>query len=127
MSVHLLKERKMTSRQIDSELVELAELAIGNAYYFAFSQLAANFQAVGVGLNEDRLAERLSQMSSLYSSQWESMAPEALQIATKDADGKLVVRKTLLDALRDESAVSIELLGKEIFQWKPPVGWYFVG
>ena len=117
----------MASREIDFELVELAELAIGNAFYSAYSQLAANFQALGKGLDGDRLADRLSTMSSLYSSQWERMAPGALPVATTEAEGKRVEHKSLLDALRDENAVSIELLGKEIFQWKPPTGWYFVG
>ncbi len=117
----------MSKRQIEDNVTELAELAIGNAFYRAFSQIAANFQAIGEGLNEDRLAERLSTMSSLYSSLWDDLAPEALQISVTDAQGQRNVKNTLLDALHDEDAVSIELLGKEIFQWKPPIGWYFVG
>lgn len=117
----------MTTREIDAELVELAELAIGNAFYRAYSQLAANFQAIGKGLNDDRLAERLSTMSGLYSSQWDRLAPVALPIAIKDAAGQLISKTTMLEALRDESAMSIELLGKEVFQWKPPIGWYFLG
>lgn len=117
----------MSKRQIDDELIELAELAIGNAFYHAYSQLAANFQAVGDGLNEDRLADRLSTMSSLYSSKWDSLTPSPLHVAVKNKNSELTSKTTLLDALRDESAVSVELLGKEVFQWRPPTGWYFVG
>lgn len=117
----------MQKREIDGEVIALAELALANSFYTAYSQLAANYQAAGLGLDEDRLAERLSTMSSLYSSQWDRLAPATLPIATKDARGQLHSKATILDALRDESAVSIELHGAEVFHWRPPIGWYFVG
>lgn len=46
---------------MNSEITALAELAIANKFFHAFHKLAAEYVALGKGLNEERLIGRLSQ------------------------------------------------------------------
>lgn len=111
----------MTSQHLDAEIQALAELAIANHFYEAFGRLINSHLAAAAGLNEDRLLERLSAMSNVYSAP--DGKPTALEIVAIVASGP-ARHETLVAALQNPDAQAIELGGVKVFE-RRATGWYF--
>lgn len=111
----------MTAQHLDSEIQALAELAIANHFFYAFGSLINSHLAAARGLNADRLLERLSSMSNVYSAH--DGVPTALAIVATTASGP-VRHETLVAALENPDAQAIELGGVKVFD-RRTTGWYF--
>lgn len=113
----------MAELEVDDELVALGELVLGNAFYRDYSALVARYQAAAAGLESDRFDERLSTMSSPYS----TADTPATEMAKVQVDvirsGEKIPCKTMREALQ-ATGDEIQLAGRTVFIWKQELGWY---
>lgn len=108
---------------LDPEVIALAELELGNAFYRAFGQFVADYMAAAKGLDEDRFEERLSTMSNVYAAYWHHNAARPLAIATSNANGDVRQHETIAQALQCDGAKRVVLQGRVVFEWDDEIGW----
>lgn len=107
------------------EVIELAELALGNAFYRQFGKLIADYMAAAKGFDEDRFESRLSDTSNLYAAYWHHNDPAPISIETTNANGEVQQHKTMASALMCDEARRVVLQGRVVFEWKQEIGWFY--
>ena len=103
---------------MDSELQELAERALVNAFWFDFSSLVNKYLKAAKGLDVTRLEMQLGDHSSVYGRDNLTLEGADVVILAYTPKFAQVRYGTLTDALNDENVDTIYLQGNRVFQRK---------
>ena len=99
---------------IDTELKQLAALALHNDFYTAFSALVNKYVAAADGLDGDQ-TDSLGNLTSVYGRDYSASSDEDLNIWTQNSKTSMFSttgHQTMLAALEHEQAVEVHLNGK---------------
>lgn len=107
---------------IDPEVVDLALLALKNAFYKDFSKLVHSYAEAANGLNVDRLMRQLQDGLSVYS----IASVDYNILSIKASSAHLFGHSRLIHALEDKLFKEIYLEGKKVFERRNDE-WYYVG
>ena len=112
---------------MDSELEQLAALALRNAFWRDFSALCNKYLKACAGLNIDNQESQMGELTSIYGRDTEIEGDVQLNIWTcggglLDGDG----HETMIEALKRDMATEIYIAGEKVFE-RAAGEWYFVG
>lgn len=111
--------------ELDDELRELGALALRNAFYAEYSMLVARYLSAAEGLGQDGqdVREQLVELSNPFgASDVAGAAPVSIDIVR---GGNRQAFTTMHGALA-QAGDSLLVNGEPAFEWRSPIGWYFV-
>lgn len=111
---------------MDTELKELAALALRNAFWTDFSALVNKYLAAAEGLDTDRQEMQMGELTSVYGRDTEAESDEPVNIWTRKSNGNTYGHATIIDALRSTDATEIFVGEKAVFERRNGE-WYFTG
>lgn len=114
---------------MDSELKQLAALALRNAFWHDFSALANQYLGASEGLDLASQEMQMGEMVSIYGRNTDEDGSDVfLNIWTKNEGGRSATtgHSTLLEALEHQDATEVHLRGKKVFERRDGE-WHFIG
>ena len=111
---------------MDSELNELALLALKNAFYTDFGALVNAYLKAAAGLDTRDFDAQLSETANVFSRDDEVEGDNHPIIYTTTAGGWSSGFDTLAQALAHDEALAVYLQGKKVFERRAG-DWHFVG
>lgn len=103
---------------MDTELKELAALALRNAFWSDFSALANGYlnAAKCLGIDLDAQERQMGDLTSIYGRDMREAPAVPMFIGVHHADGRWRGVASLDDALKDASATEVHLRGHKVFE-----------
>lgn len=112
---------------MDTELKELAALALRNAFWRDFSALANKYLEAAAGLNMAEQEMQMGEMTSIYGRDTKAKSDDLLNIWTQNGESTFATtgHTTILEALEHGPATEVHLRGAKVFERRDGE-WYFV-
>ena len=112
---------------MNTEIKELAALALRNAFWLDFSALVNDYLKASEGLCDLALQEtQMCKLTSVYGRDTKADSDTFIVIWVRVNEYRTCGCSSLMEALENEDAVEIHLQGAKIFERRDGE-WYFVG
>lgn len=110
---------------MNSELRQLAALALRNAFWHDFSALVNNYVQASADLGVDDHLLMMGEMTSVYGRDTQAKASGLLTPEIKTTGASSLTHATIMDALECDQATEITLNGNKVFERRDGE-WYFI-